>query len=356
MPFFRSLTPAWMICVCALALNGAEPAEPLEGTPSEPAPDATAVVPEIESETIPAAGEAKQPAPAASAPLPAAAPAAVPPAPPPQPAPIIITPDFSPLLQANSELSARMSAMERVMIAQSDREAAVYRDTNRLITIFGISIAALGALALVAAGFLNYRLMRSIQPGLPSPVLPPTRSPMVLHESEADIPGMERVRASGQRFQSKMSSLEARLAEMEHLSGVRSGPEPSELAPVSIEEDVIDEPPPPRRERVIPVAGILVHKAEALLNLGKHDQALAVLDQALEAGATGAEVHLARGRIFERAGKFAEALREYDAALNGEGNNTSALLLKAGVLNRQERFEEALACYERAIEVNRENN
>ncbi|MGH8018074.1 MAG: tetratricopeptide repeat protein [Opitutaceae bacterium] len=359
MPFYRFLTPAWMLCVCAFALHAAEPAGPDEETPAEtaaPAAEDTApeTDPPVDSQDASDVDAEQLAARAAAASFPVATPAAPASQPQPPPAPIIIQPDFSPLLQANSDLSARMAAMERVMLAQSEREAAVYRDTNRLITIFGISVAALGALALVAAGFLNYRLLRSAQPQFPSPV-PPSRSPMGLPEPEADVPGMERVRASGQRFQSKMNSLEARLAEMEHMTGVRAAaPVSSALASVSIEDDEVDAPP--RRERVIPVAGILVHKAETLVNLGKHDQALTVLDQALDAGATGAEVHLARGRVFERTGKFADALREYDAALNGEENNTSALLLKAGVLNRQERFEEALACYERAIQVNRESN
>jgi tetratricopeptide (TPR) repeat protein len=259
--------------------------------------------------------------------------------------------------------SASVSLMEELFRAQHEREVALYRDTIRLITIFGGSFAALCMIGLLGAAFLNYRALVAVQSlyahaqsaGLPaagghSLLAPPVTSA---------VPGIERVQASGQRFQSRMSGLEQRLSELEHLAGRESpSSEPGEGArgptrPVSAaamaEEAGLVSPP----AQVIPRAMILVHKAQALANLGKFTEALATLDEASSFDAAKTEVHLARGQVLEKLGRLGDALKAYDTAVDVDDHNTSALLLKAGVLNRQERFSEALACYERALEVHR---
>ncbi len=172
------------------------------------------------------------------------------------------------------------------------------------------------------------------------------------------VPGIERVQASGQRFQSRMSGLEERLAELEHLAGRDSAAssldktDHAEMsAGASARADEAGLTAPPRQE--IPRAMILVHKAQTLSNLGKLSDALATLDEASRLDGAKTEVHLARGQVLEKLGRLGDALQAYDTAVDVDDQNTSALLLKAGVLNRQERFSEALACYERALEVHR---
>jgi tetratricopeptide (TPR) repeat protein len=258
---------------------------------------------------------------------------------------------------------------EREMVAQRDHEVTMYRDTNRLITIFGVTFAAIGVIALLAAAYLNFRGLAALQALAPKrpPLEPQEPAPSRgLLETGGRVPGMERVQASGQRFQSRMSSLEHRLAELEHIAGRDSEPgsesapdatmivpETGHAAPAAalpVEAEFIE---PPRR--VIPRAALMVHKAQALMNLGKLDDALATLDEAVAIERTRGEVHLARGQVLEKLGRLGDALLAYETAVESDATNTGALLMKAGVLNRQERFSEALACYERALEVSRAN-
>jgi tetratricopeptide (TPR) repeat protein len=256
-------------------------------------------------------------------------------------------------------LAARVSLMEQLLLAQHDREVTLYRDTIRLVSIFGGAFAGLCMIGLLAAAFLNYRALVAVQnlyARAQTGALPGVGNGMLA--APAAVPGIERVQASGQRFQSRMSGLEQRLSELEHLAGRETPPAGTdEVIPaetrrsptMTAEEAGLVSPP----AQVIPRAMILVHKAQALANLGKFSEALATLDEASAYDGAKTEVHLARGQVLEKLGRLGDALKAYDTAVDVDDHNTSALLLKAGVLNRQERFTEALACYERALEVHR---
>jgi tetratricopeptide (TPR) repeat protein len=264
--------------------------------------------------------------------------------------------------QAIAELSARLLLMEQFVLGQRDRDVAIYRDTSKLITLFGLSFALLGMLGLSAAAYLNYRGMLAWQSaGARSSQLMPASGGAGEFGRDA-VPGMERVDASRQRFQARMSSLEARLSEMEHLSGLRPAAEvtaaPVGKPPVTQSERSLsarDHGPEAVAQRPIPLATILVQKAETLASLGKHAEALAVLDEAELTGAIPVDVRLARSRVLERMGRIAEALEVCERALLDDTRSTSALLMKAGLLNRQERFADALACYEQALTLHRES-
>jgi tetratricopeptide (TPR) repeat protein len=265
----------------------------------------------------------------------------------------------APPADAQAEMfAASVNLMEQLFRAQHEREASLYRDTIRLVMIFGGAFAALCMIGLLAAAFLNYRALLAVQnmsARMQSTALAaPTNG---MFPASSAVPGIERVQASGQRFQSRMSGLEQRLAELEHLTGREptSGGGNDVVETVSPTEVVSAETAglasPPAQE--VPRAMILVHKAQALANLGKLTEALATLDEASAFDGAKTEVHLARGQVLEKLGRLGDALRAYDTAVGADDHNTSALLLKAGVLNRQERFSEALACYERALEVHR---
>jgi tetratricopeptide (TPR) repeat protein len=318
------------------------------------------IVDAVTHETKNAAREEAAPAPAAveAAPVAAVAPAEAAPSvvSAAMPAPVAPAP-AAPAVESRAELlTARISLMEQLLLAQHDREVTLYRDTIRLVTIFGGAFAGLCMIGLLAAAFLNYRALVAIQgmytrvqngslPGAANGMLP----------APAAVPGIERVQASGQRFQSRMTGLEERLSELEHLAGRESPPVAAgevvraDVRPPTAEEVSLIPPPAP----VIPRAMILVHKAQTLANLGKLSEALFTLDEASASGGAKAEIHLARGQVLEKLGRLGDALKAYDTAVDEDDHNTSALLLKAGVLNRQERFSEALACYERALEVHR---
>lgn len=259
---------------------------------------------------------------------------------------------------ANDEMMSRMEVMEQFVVAQHEREIALYRDTIRLVIVFGVGFAVVAGLGLLAACFLNYRAIIAVQAVVLRRTVDPEEPAVggLLPQSSASVPGIERVQASGTRFQSRMSKLEDRLNELEHMTGHDSGNElaalHSELADESGETEPPQiETPPPRR--VIPRAAIMVHKAQALMNLGKYSEALTTLDEAATFDGPNSEVQLARGQALEKLGRIPDAIEAYDRAVDIDQTNTNALLMKAGALNRQEKFTEALECYERALEVHR---
>ena len=335
------------------------PAPPTEtSAPAAAADEPTAAVAEAmkpETPESPAATVAETAPDTSATETPAATATESPAVPPP---PQVITAQIDP------ELALRLSLLEKTMLAQTQGQAAIYTETTRLLMFFGSACVAMGLIAMVAAVFLMNRTLASVStitaqvahaqgsvPALPAPGALVTTTP-------AQPGGFEKVQASGQRFQSRMTSLEQRLEELEHLAGhgapataqVRE-PATSE-SPAGITETA--ETPAPRR--VIPMAAILIRKSETLMNLGKLDEAMAALDEAARHEGDPAEIHLARGRVQEKLGRLGDALQSYDLAVTNDQTNTAALLMKAGVLNRQERFEEALSCYERALAVHRASN
>lgn len=253
----------------------------------------------------------------------------------------------------NDELISRMAVMEQFLVAQHEREIALYRDTIRLVIVFGVGFAVVAGLGLLAACFLNYRAIVAVQAVVlrhPADEEGPAVGGL-LPQSSSAVPGIERVQASGTRFQSRMSQLEDRLNEIEHMTS-HDGGDTSEMTGSASEiESPPMEAPPPRR--VIPRAAIMVHKAQTLMNLGKHSDALSTLDEAATLDGPNSEVHLARGQALEKLGRIPDAIEAYDRAVEIDQSNTNALLMKAGALNRQEKFNEALECYERALEVHR---
>lgn len=362
-PFPLLLAAALLTVAPPAGLLAADPSPPAEAaaattSPSAASPDSTtpaenqapaettAPAPSAEST---AAETSQTAAPAEPAPVAETSAAA-------SPAPQVITAQIDP------ELALRLSLLEKTMLAQSHGQAAIYAETTRLLMFFGSACVAMGLIAMVAAVFLMNRTLASVssitaqvaQAHGPVPSLP---GPAALVPAGAQPSGFEKVQASGQRFQSRMTSLEQRLEELEHLAGHSSpAPKPSDKAPAeetASTEAAPEEPPAPRR--VIPVAAILVRKSETLLNLGKLDEAMAALDEAAKHDGDPAEIHLARGRVLEKLGRLGDALQSYDLAVSNDQTNTAALLMKAGVLNRQERFDEALGCYERALALHRAN-
>jgi len=255
------------------------------------------------------------------------------------------------------ELALRLSLLEKTLLSQAHGQADVYAETTRLLLFFGSACVGMGLIAMIAAVFLMNRTLASVS-AITAQVAQAQHLPALPVGGAALVPasgggptGFEKIQASGQRFQSRMTSLEQRLGELENLAGHAASPMPPTVG--SSSETAESAPEPATARRVIPVAAILVQKAEALMNLGKLDDSMATLDEAAKHEGDPTEIHLARGRVLEKLGRLGEALLSYDQAVTSDQTNTAALLMKAGVLNRQERFDEALSCYERALAVHR---
>lgn len=323
-----------------------KPNSALSDSPALPPPAAAVDEPKNTSEPPKETAASPSPATESAVTQPAATPAPAP------PQPIVVQ-------VSSDELNGRMAILEQFLVTQHEREIALYRDTIRLVIAFGVGFAIVAGLGLLAACFLNYRAIIAVQtvvlrrPG-------GTEEPAIdglLPESTATVPGIERVEASGTRFQSRMSQLEDRLNEIEHMTGHDGGselPTAFQTEPTDNSDETDPRPieAPPRRA-VIPRAAIMVHKAQTLMNLGKYSEALTTLEEAASFDGPNSEVHLARGQALEKLGRTPDAIEAYDHAVEIDPGNTNALLMKAGALNRQEKFTEALECYERALEVHR---
>lgn len=267
--------------------------------------------------------------------------------------------------QIDPALAVRLSMLEKAMQAQSESQSAIYGETSRLLMFFGSACVGMGLLAMIAAVFLMHRTLASVSAitvqvaqAQHAPALPAATAAALVPAAAGGQPtGFEKVQASGQRFQSRMTSLEQRLEELEHLAGHAGSTAPvhggTDSAPAAPQPDEAVHEPAPRR--VIPLSAILVRKAETQMNLGKLNEAMTTLDEAATHEGDPAEIHLARGRVLEKLGRLGDALQSYDLAVTKDETNTAALLMKAGVLNRQERFDEALSCYERALAVHKAN-
>lgn len=264
-----------------------------------------------------------------------------------------------------SQATASLAMLERLLVAQQDRQMEMYRETNRLITIFGICFAAVGVTAMILAAWFHSRSVtalygraRDSRRQLPSQ---PGRE--LLPPSNEQAPGMEKIHASGQRFQGKMSSLERRLAELEEIASqdaatATPGGDPmpvddgARVTGVALEATETEH----RIAQSVPRANILIRKAETLIQMGSITEALDILEGVTGSETDELELNLIKGQAYEKLGRLGDALEAYERAEKLDTENASPLLMKAGLLNRQERFDEALMCYERALQLNRENS
>ena len=94
------------------------------------------------------------------------------------------------------------------------------------------------------------------------------------------------------------------------------------------------------------------YRGKALLELGRHDEALKVFDKAKAAGYEADQIAIARAEVLRSAGKLAESMRLLDD-LYGPIEQTAEYLYQRGatVAALGENLPEAIALYERAIKA-----
>jgi tetratricopeptide (TPR) repeat protein len=92
-------------------------------------------------------------------------------------------------------------------------------------------------------------------------------------------------------------------------------------------------------------------RAVALGQLGRFDEARAALEKALQLRPDQAEIHRNRGVALRELGRLEEALAEYDEALRLQPDQPSFWYSRGIALNQLGRFDEALAAYDRALEL-----
>ena len=94
-------------------------------------------------------------------------------------------------------------------------------------------------------------------------------------------------------------------------------------------------------------------RAQALASTGRNEEALAAYGRTVELAPSLAEAHLRRGRLLAGMGRHGEALASCDTALGIDDSMHRAHLLRGDLLAEMGRTEEALAAYDRSTELAR---
>ncbi len=89
----------------------------------------------------------------------------------------------------------------------------------------------------------------------------------------------------------------------------------------------------------------------ALSNLGRHDDALVALDQALQLKPSDAQLWWQKGNAFLATGYSLEALRCFEQALQLNPRHADAAYRCGHILHGMRRFEDALLRLDRSVEL-----
>lgn len=95
-------------------------------------------------------------------------------------------------------------------------------------------------------------------------------------------------------------------------------------------------------------------KGAALTILGKYEEAIECIDNALKLSPNNEVALVNKGTALSRLGRHKEALKCYNEAIRVNPNYEVAWNNKGNALTRLKKYEEAIKCYERAIQIDEE--
>ena len=278
--------------------------------------------------------------------------------------------------KVDAAVTERLASMERSLAESQRRELEALRSSHRTFLTFAGVLAGLGFLGIiVAAGVLARAVNRFSEVALslpgPSHALPAPPERPALGPGDTPAVSPAQVEEATARFQEAVKRLEDRIRELESLgtvtkaahegnggeAGVTALPAEEDralkLIATAVEAKHVkaaaaggpaDALTPPPSEFTL-----LLGKGQALLNLGKAQDALACFEEAISLAPQNAEAFVKKGLALERLQRMEQAIESYDQALAVDGSSTLAFLYKGAVCNRLQRFQEALDCYEKAL-------
>jgi tetratricopeptide (TPR) repeat protein len=265
----------------------------------------------------------------------------------------------------------RLRGIEQTLVAQRTEELAELRETNRVLLLIVGALGGLGLVGMLAVAWFQLRTMRrfsEVAASMPAATsLSLIHPPAVLGAGERHLASGSAAEHSSARFLGTLERLEQRIHELEHTTaptatvstaapaeasaGVHTGdPQLKSLVSGALARAGVARPEPPDR------VALLLGKGQALLNLGKAEEAVACFDEALDLDARNTEVLLRKGTALEKLKRLEDAIECYDRAIALDHSQTMAYLHKGAVCNRLSRFDEALACYEQALRAHKEEN
>ncbi len=242
----------------------------------------------------------------------------------------------------NEVLTDRMLTLEKMLVAQREREFELIRSANRFgLTVLAASTGAAILAILISIWFQSRCVNRLLEVATRFPALQGRELPL-LENGDA---------GSGARLMGALKLLENRIHELEHATGSPLGTpasgqhagEPgshSHSLPATVPEEGMSGSS---------AAKVLVAKGQTLLDMERPQEALACLEEAISLDPRNAEAHLKKGVALERSKKMEQSLASYEEALRLNPGLTVAYLYKGRVLQELERYDDALVCYERAL-------
>jgi len=278
--------------------------------------------------------------------------------------------------KVNAAVAERLAAMERSLAESQQRELEALRYSHRMFLTFSGVLAGLGFLGIIVAAVVLARAVNRFSevamtlPG-PSHALPAPPERPALGPGDAPAVSPAQVEEATARFQEAVKRLEDRIRELESLGtvtqatregngadgGAKALPagDSSALKLIASAVEAKHAKATSAGASASPLARppseftLLLGKGQALLNLGKAQDALACFEEAIALAPQNAEAFVKKGLALERLQRMEQAVESYDQALAVDGSSTLAYLYKGAVCNRLQRFQEALDCYERAL-------
>ena len=281
--------------------------------------------------------------------------------------------------RVDAAVAERLAAMERSLADTQQRELESLRESHRSFLTFAGVLAGLGFLGIIVTALVLARAVNRFSEvalalpgpghGLPAPPERPALGP-----GDASTVSPAQVAEATARFQEAVKRLEDRIRELESLGTMPSASHEGNGADEGVKALAAEgdhnalkliasavegkhiRPMPGSASAVAPSRPaseftFLLGKGQALLNLGKAQEALGCFDEAIALAPQNAEAHVKRGLALERLQRMDQAIESYDQALAVDGTSTLAYLYKGAACNRLQRFQEALECYERALKT-----
>ncbi len=140
-------------------------------------------------------------------------------------------------------------------------------------------------------------------------------------------------RLTGYLANGRLTRAEAALARREHAKAI----------------DLYDEALALADRAALPLDGALHGKGTALVALGRHEEALAILDRALAENPGNEVAWVNKGAALSRLGRWRDALRCYNSAIKVNPAYEVAWNNKGNALSRLGNHEGSLRCYDRAL-------
>ena len=102
-------------------------------------------------------------------------------------------------------------------------------------------------------------------------------------------------------------------------------------------------------------ANDLLVEGKRLYDAGKHEEAVASFDKAIEIKPEFVDVWNSKGDALLSLKKYEEAIASYDKAIEIDTKNALAWRKKAFALRKLERYDDAMVCYDKAIQIDPKN-